>query len=314
MSDRGLGLQSRAARAGLLLAVAVVTAAVLPFAPRISQPPAYHNFADQRPLFGIPHALNVLSNVPFLFVGLAGLLFIWRQPPYPSGRHFVSAAERRPWQIFFLGVALTCCGSAWYHLAPDNARLVWDRLPMTLGFMSLCAAMIVERIDLRAGLWLLGPLLLAGLGSVLYWHWTELSGAGDLRPYVVVQFFPLLAIPLMLLLFPARYTGTAEIWIALLWYGLAKLLEELDGHIYGLTGQTLSGHSLKHLAAAASAWWLLRMLRRRLPVARSDAGLDRAGLDHPLPGNLPSYSTSVTGRRTLVRESPGVTSTEEIAP
>jgi hypothetical protein len=137
---------------------------------------------------------------------------------------------------------------------------------MTLGFMSLFAAMIAERVDLRVGLWLLGPLLLAGLGSVLYWHWTELAGAGDLRPYAAVQFFPIVAIPLMLLLFPPRYTGGGAIVIALVWYGLAKLFEEFDGPIYELTRHIISGHSLKHLAAAASAWWLLRMLQRRDPA------------------------------------------------
>jgi hypothetical protein len=139
---------------------------------------------------------------------------------------------------------------------------------MTLSFMSLFAVMIAERIDVRAGLWLLATFLMAGLGSVLYWHWTELRGAGDLRPYVTVQFFPLLAIPLVLLLFPPRYTGAADIWIALVWYGLAKLFEELDGPIYDLTAHTVSGHSLKHLAAAASAWSFLRMLRRRSPAGQ----------------------------------------------
>ena len=257
---------SRAWGIRVLFAVALLTAAVLWFVPPIPQPIAYHDFADQRTLFGIPNALNVLSNLPFLFVGLAGLAFIRRQPPYPAGRHFLTGAERWPWFIFFLGIAFTCVGSSWYHLAPDNARLVWDRLPMTLAFMALFAAMIAERIDVRAGLRLLGPLLVAGLGSVLYWHWTELRGAGDLRPYAAVQFFPLLAIPLMLLLFPARYTGTADIWIALVWYGLAKVFEELDGQILDLGAHTISGHSLKHLAAATSAWYFLRMLRRRVPA------------------------------------------------
>jgi hypothetical protein len=259
---------SRASAIRLLIAVALLTAWVLWFFPPIPQPLAYHDFADQRTLFGVPNALNVLSNLPFLFVGLAGLAFILRQRPYPAGRHFLTGAERWAWCIFFLGTAFTCVGSSWYHLAPDNARLVWDRLPMTLAFMALFAAMIAERIDLRAGLRFLGPLLMAGLGSVLYWHWTELRGAGDLRLYAAVQFFPLLAIPLMLLLFPARYTGTADIWIALVWYGLAKGFEELDGQILDLGAHTVSGHALKHLAAAASAWYFLRMLRRRVPARR----------------------------------------------
>jgi len=267
---RGSWFESRGARIGLLVALALVATSVLYVVPPIPQSLAYHKFADQRTLLGIPNALNVLSNLPFLFVGVAGLLFVKRQPPYPAGPHFLADVERGPWLILFLGIALTCFGSAWYHLAPDNGRLVWDRLPMTLGFMSLFAVMIAERVDLRAGLWLLGPFLLVGLASVLYWHWTELGGAGDLRPYVAVQFLPIVAIPLMLLLFPARYTATAAIWGSLLWYGLAKLFEHLDGEIYHLTLQIISGHSLKHLAAAASSWWLVLLLRRRAPVVAGE--------------------------------------------
>jgi hypothetical protein len=254
---------SRAARIWLLGALGLGTAGLLSLLPPIPQSLAYHNFADQRTLFGIPHALNVLSNLPFLYVGAAGLAFLLRQPKEP---HAVRRAERWPWLVFFAGVAGTAVGSSWYHLAPDNARLVWDRLPMTLAFMSLLAAMIAERIDVRAGLSLLGPLLLAGLGSVFYWHWTELRGAGDLRPYAAVQFFPLLAIPLVLLLFPPRYTGAGGLWMALAWYGLAKLFEDLDGQIWTLSAHTVSGHTLKHLAAAASPWVVLRMLRRRVPA------------------------------------------------
>ena len=274
---------SHAQRIWLLCVLALVTATALWVVPPIPQTLTYHNFADQRTLFGIPHALNVLSNLPFLFVGVAGVAFILREPPYPGGPHFLLGAERWPWLIFFLGVAVTCLGSSWYHLAPDNARLVWDRLPMTLAFMALFAAMIAERIEVRAGLRLLGPLLLAGLGSVLYWHWTELGGAGDLRPYAAVQFFPILAIPLMLLLFPARYTAVGGIWLALVWYGLAKLFEELDGRIYYLAAHIVSGHTVKHLAAAASAWVLLRMLRRRVPARLvANAGSARPASDAAL--------------------------------
>jgi hypothetical protein len=280
---RVMTVWSRALRIRLLLALAVVTAAGLSLLPPIPQSLSYHDFADQRTLFGIPHALNVVSNLPFLFVGVAGVILILRPSlgaterhvlPCPASLvHGVVGAERWPWLIFFLGVAATGPGSSWYHLAPDNARLVWDRLPMTLAFMSLFAAMIAERIDVRAGLCLLGPLLLAGLGSVLYWHWTEAYGAGDLRPYAAVQFFPLVTIPLMLLLFPPRYTATGSIWLALAWYGLAKVFEELDGPIYALSGHIVSGHTLKHLAAAASPWVLLRMLRRRAPVDPNAKGL-----------------------------------------
>src|SRR5262245_9891736 len=257
---------SRAARIGLLAALALATASALAWVPPIPQSAAYHDFADQRPLLGVPNALNVLSNLSFLFIGGAGLAFIIRQPLSPGGCHLRAATERWPWGIFFLGVAFTFVGSAWYHLAPDNARLVWDRLPMTLAFMSLFAAMICERIDIRAGLWLLAPLLLIGLASVLYWRWTELGGAGDLRAYAAVQFFPLVAIPLLILIFPPRDTRAGSIWVALAWYGLAKLFEELDGPIYDLSAHIVSGHTLKHLAAGTAAWIFLRMLRFRVPA------------------------------------------------
>jgi hypothetical protein len=283
---------SRSARLRLLCALALAAASGLWLLPPIAQPLAYHDFADQRTLLGVPNALNVLSNLPFLFVGWAGLAFLLRAPPSAAARHLLSGAERWPWLVFFLGVAATALGSSWYHLAPDNARLVWDRLPMTLGFMSLFAAMIAERIELRVGLRLLAPLLLAGLGSVLYWHWTELQGAGDLRPYAAVQFFPLLAIPLLLLMFPARYTGTGGLWVALAGYGLAKLFEALDRAIWELAAHTVSGHSLKHLAAAASAWALLHMLRSRAPAAAQREAAARAPAPQRRAAAMPSSTRS----------------------
>src|SRR5205807_2201967 len=124
---------------------------------------------------------------------------------------------------------------------------------------------IGERIDRRAGILLL-PLVAAGAGSVLYWHWTEGQGRGDLRPYVLTQFYPLLAIPLMLLLFPAPYTRSGELFAALGWYVVAKACEELDGPIFAL-GHALSGPTLKYLAAGAGAWQVLHMLGHRRPLA-----------------------------------------------
>ncbi|PYU18912.1 MAG: hypothetical protein DMG30_26090 [Acidobacteria bacterium] len=116
--------------------------------------------------------------------------------------------------VFFLGVALTSIGSAYYHWAPDNGRLVWDRLPMSIAFMSLLAAIITERITVNAGLRSLLPLMALGIASVLYWHLTELKGQGDLRLYGLVQFYPVMAIPLLLTLFPARYTRSADLFVA----------------------------------------------------------------------------------------------------
>ncbi|PYX89588.1 MAG: alkaline phytoceramidase [Acidobacteria bacterium] len=244
----------------IVLGVAVFCAFGLALVKPIPQPLSYHYFADQRQLCGIPNAGNTVSNLPFLFVGVWGIIVILR------GRaRFIDARERWFYLIFFAGVALTCIGSAYYHLAPNNDRLVWDRLPITLSFMSLLAAMVAERVNLKAGLAVLAPLLLLGIASVWYWHLTEQWGRGDLRMYGFVQFFPALGIPLMMWLFPARYTRSFDLLPAVGFYVLAKVLEAADKRIYAL-GEAISGHTLKHLAAAMATVWILRMLVRRKPV------------------------------------------------
>ncbi len=250
----------------LLLAVGLVYSPLLNhMVTTKGQDASYHRFADERTLLGIPNCLNVVSNVPFVIVGMLGLWFIFSVSP-TSGT-FISRAERWPFVCLFIGVGLTGFGSSYYHWAPDNQRLVWDRLPMSIAFMSFFASTIAERISLKAGIRLLVPLLILGAGSVWYWRWTEEQGSGDLRLYGVVQFYPLAVIPIMLILFPPRYTGTGYIWGTLGWYVLAKLLEThtLDRGILE-AGNIVSGHTLKHLAAATGAYWILRMLQVRRPV------------------------------------------------
>lgn len=243
----------------------------------LSQPPlpqetTYHCFADQRSLLGVPHCLNVVSNLPFLVVGVLGLRFLGSPQALRPDGPFGQPAERWPFVLFFLGVGLTAFGSAYYHLGPSNGRLVWDRLPMAVAFMALFAAVLGERVNTRVGLALLPVLILFGVASVLYWHWTEERGEGDLRPYYLVQFGTMLALPVLLLLFPPRYTGTARLFVALGWYVLAKLLEHLlDGPIFALGGW-VSGHTLKHLAAALATYWVLRWMKARVPIAQSRNG------------------------------------------
>jgi hypothetical protein len=249
------------ARISILVGATLAVAAGLFLLPRIPQDPAYHRFADTRAWLGVPNFLNVVSNLPFLLVGVAGLRFALGKG---SRAHFVAPEERWPWAALFLGVSLTCFGSAYYHWAPANATLLWDRLPMALGFMGVLAATVAERINLRAGLIALPLLMAAGLFSVLHWHAGELRGEGDLRLYVMVQFYTLVAVPLILWLFPARYTRAADLLVAVGIYGLAKMFEAADAFIFHL-GHAISGHTLKHLAAALAAYRMLRMLARRQP-------------------------------------------------
>jgi hypothetical protein len=218
----------------------------------------------------VPNALNVLSNAGFAAVGVAGLASLWR------GRiAFRDARERWPWAVFFAGVTLTTFGSAWFHRAPTNDSLVWDRIPMAVGFMGLFAALVSERIDVRAGLRLLGPLVAAGVGTVIYWIVSEHAGRGDLRPYLLVQFYPLLAVLLVLAVFPSAYTGTGG-WIGGLGlYAAAKWAEGADARVYAAL-RFVSGHTVKHLLAASAIAVLLAMLRRRRVLAGARGSPSRA--------------------------------------
>jgi hypothetical protein len=249
-------------RVGILLATAVAAVVATLASPRLPQAVQYFDFADGRLLLGVPNALNVLSNLPFLAVGLAGLAAL-----RPGRVRWNDLRERAPWLVFCVGVALTGAGSAWFHLAPSAGTLVWDRLPMTLGFMGLLCALLTERVDAAWGRRLLWPLVGVGVSSVLYWYLSELAGAGDLRPYFLVQYYPLLAVPLLLLLFPARYSGSFTYLAALGAYLLAKVAEVKDTEIYRLGG-LVSGHTVKHLLAAAGIGAIVWMLARREPIER----------------------------------------------
>jgi hypothetical protein len=235
--------------------------------PPIPQNLNYHAFADDRTMLGVPNFLNVVSNLPFILVGVLGLGLLLRHDTVRPDGPVLERAERQPLLVLFAGVLLTGFGSSYYHLAPDNDRLVWDRLPMTVAFMGFFASMIGERIGVRAGKSLLWPLVWLGFISVLNWRMGERHDAGDLRLYGFVQFYPLVTIPLMMYLFPARYTRSGAVFVALGWYLLAKVLEvsHVDHGIYG-AGQLVSGHTLKHLSAALGAYWLYRMVRDRRPI------------------------------------------------
>jgi hypothetical protein len=245
---------------GLIGGLAALAAAGAWLAPPIPQDPAYHRLADSRPWLGIPNALNVLSNVGFILVGALGLAFV--MGPGRRGPAFREPGERWPYVVFFGGLLLTGLGSGYYHWEPGNARLAWDRLPLAITLMGLLAATIAERIGVKAGLRLLGPLVLLAAGSVVYWHWTELRGAGDLRPYALVQFYPIVAVPLMLWWLPPRYSRGGELLAAAATYAAAKAPELLDGWVLSVT-HVVSGHTLKHLLAALAGYWVLRMLRHR---------------------------------------------------
>lgn len=248
---------------GLALAAGIGMFFVKP----IPQDPEYHNFADRRGLFGIPNFGDVLSNLPFCIVGAVALAWLARKSErIGPGKAFLTRVEWWGWTVVFIGVFFTGIGSGYYHWAPDTITLFWDRLPMTVAFMGLLGIQVMERISVRGGSMLIVPFLVTGVSSVVAWRLGEGQGTGDLRLYALVQFYPMLAIPLMLWLFPARYTGAAELLVAFGWYMAAKVNEALDPRIFAWTGHAVSGHTLKHLCAAMGTAWMLRMLMKRRPL------------------------------------------------
>jgi hypothetical protein len=244
----------------LLIAVAIVIAVIAIPLPPIPQPQAYHNFADHRAWLGISNFGDVASNLPFAVIGLFGLMVLFTS----QAVMFSDPRERWLYVVMFAGLILTAFGSTYYHLAPGNARLVWDRIPIMIVFMALLAAVIAERVGVSAGLYLFPVLQAAGVGSVLLWRAGDLRGHDDLRFYAAVQVYAILILLLVLLL-PPRYTRGSDFAVVVGLYVLAKILEEADRQVFAL-GHVVSGHTLKHLAAATAGYWILRMLQKRTPV------------------------------------------------
>lgn len=206
----------------------------------IPQDPTYHEFADRRELFGIPNFWNVFSNLSLVLVGAFGLCRIPRLQP---------ASPRLAYVLFCIGTVFVGFGSAYYHYSPSTQSLVLDRLPMAIAFMAFFSMVIRDRISEQFGDRILWPLILAGVASVGYWYWSELQGQGDLRAYGVIQFLPMLLMPLMLIICSGKELSTPWLWGTLGTYALAKVAEHFDRIIYDTTG-IVSGHSIKHVLGA----------------------------------------------------------------
>ena len=243
----GIGL-----RHALLLVIVFGSLAFVLSMQSLAQYPNYHNFADRRVFFGVPNFFDVMSNIPFLLVGMAGVSYCLGNRP---------TSLRSAWFAFFAGVALVSAGSAYYHWSPNNDTLVWDRLPMTIAFMGLFVALLAEYVSARLGRFLLLPALLVGFSSVLYWHWFD-----DLRVYIWIQLLPLLLVPVLMVLFRPKYSHEWLLLLALGCYVLSKIAEAYDQEVFAISQSLLSGHTLKHLLAAAAGLLLLVMLKTRSPI------------------------------------------------
>lgn len=245
-------------KALFILAVAIVAiGATWFFQPPIAQDENYHRFADTLTIFGIANFYNVVSNSLLALVALLGIAGSARM--HAEHKYL---QLRRAFGMVFTAALFAALGSAWYHLEPTTSSLLWDRLPMAVVFTGALALVIGIYISETAGRLLFWPLLLAGVGSVIYWYQTEQLGAGDLRFYALTQFLSVLLILLTIILFhrPGKPT-----WLAgsmLLLYALAKAAEYFDGMLYHYTG-TISGHTMKHVFAALALFMLFLIMRKK---------------------------------------------------
>lgn len=225
----------------------------------IAQTADYHAFADQGAGLGLPHASDVLSNLGFALVGLWGAVKLWPHRHHPRLR-----PARAGYALFLCGLMLTALGSGYYHLAPDNARLVWDRLPIALACAGLLAGVWSETALPEKRAFMASALLAVySQASVLWWYFTELLGRGDLRPYLLLQILPIMLIPLWQTIYRAPRGDRLAFGAALLLYVGAKLAEANDAAIFSMTQLLLSGHTLKHLLATAAAAVLVHRLIQR---------------------------------------------------
>lgn len=216
------------------------------FLPPVVQPESYHHFADQRTILGVPHFFDVVSNLPFAVVGILGL----------------RAADDAVSRVLFTGILLVAAGSGYYHLHPDTPRLAWDRAPMTVAFMALVVLLLEEFWSPRAARLMFLPLVALGLFSIWWWR-----RSGDLRLYGLVQFVPMLVILGAVLV--SRSRANRALWIAFLFYALAKVAENFDAAVFRVL--PVSGHTVKHVLAGLAAYCIYRWRVDRLEAGKSSS-------------------------------------------
>ncbi|HEX8986618.1 MAG TPA: hypothetical protein VF816_01555 [Rhodocyclaceae bacterium] len=237
------------------IVTALLVGAALGHGP-IHQLSHYHEFADQTGRFGVDHFADVASNLGFLLVALWGFVRLAPQQTHPA-----MAGAWAGYRLFLIGLLLTAFGSAYYHLAPDDARLVWDRLPIALACAGLLAGAWSDTHD-RPSANPAALLALFAVASVAWWYFGALAGNDDLRPYLMLQVLPFVLIPLWQSSYDVRPYDRWYFGAALLLYAAAKGAEVGDHQIAALLGVT--GHTLKHLLATLSSALIVAALDRRV--------------------------------------------------
>ena len=251
---------SFSSKCGLLIVIIMVLFVLLMVQGPIVTPMRYLTLADNRQWLSIPNAWNVLSNIPFLIVGVWGLSVLFK----PNVIVFRQPREKIFYVLFFFGVFLAGLGSMYYHWTPDYFHLMWDRFAITVAMTGFFCAIIAERISINFSRFILWPLLILSFFSVYYWYYSTTQNNEDIRIYVFFSVsLPALLIPIMLLLFKTNYTQSQYIWIAFIFFIIGRICEGYDLAIYKLFKYWLSGHTLKHLWMALSCLLILYYLKKR---------------------------------------------------
>jgi hypothetical protein len=238
-----------------LLAVAGIAVVVSIFAHSMPQPRAYHLFVDARTCLGIPNFFNAASNLGFLAAGLGMLIFLYARRA-KFAEMFIERGEPWLFVVLYAATLMVTFGSGYYHLAPDNASLFWDRLPMTLVASAFVGTIIADRFGARAGVWSLAVLFALSCGALAYWLATQSLAHDNVWPYIATVYGGLAFAVVAMALFPSRYTHARAAWISVAIYIIAMAFDTwLDAPLYA-AGAILSGHSLKHLLAAVALFWL----------------------------------------------------------
>ena len=223
------------------------------FLPSIEQNQNYHNFADQRVLFGVNNAFDTLSNLAFIIVGALGLFNFYNNQYIKISNSFSVILN-----LFFISIILTGLGSSFYHLSPNDFTLVFDRLALTLVFTFILAMLANVRISERSGFHTLAELIILAPLTVLIWNYN-----GNLTPYIILQYGGVVIVILTLILTKASKPSPCFTSLIIL-YGFAKITEFYDEKIFTLSENVISGHTLKHLISAIAVIVFISPLKGKL--------------------------------------------------
>lgn len=222
-----------------------VFASFMLFSPVIVQPQEYYVFADNNMAFGLPHFGDFLSNISFLLVAIY-MVFSFPSSAVALKEKYSQSTLILP--IIMLGSFMVGFGSSIFHLNPTETSLILDRFPMTIVFTVVFFDLLfsLKVIEHKNPLRVIMLAIFAAIMSLLYWKISIMLGVEDLRPYVFVQFFPMLSL-LFLTVFFYKKHDLRLIFLMFVLYVLAKIFEFYDAAIFELFGTYLSGHNIKHV-------------------------------------------------------------------